>query len=176
MAKGQNDDLDEKLYAAFWSKLQQAKFDIVYYSLHFNRYVVVSRVIRYMIIGATSLATGTWMTWNGIPIIRKICSIAILILQAISAVSEWFPYESRKTELSEMLAELEPLYINMENDWRSIYGLKMSNPKIQEAIQSYDKRQADIKRHYFKNDALPEIEKLRIKADEKTEEYFKFFK
>ena len=176
MAKGQNDELDQKLYAAFWSKLQQAKFDIIYYSLHFNHYVVVARIIKYLIIGATSLATGAWMSWNGIPAISMICGIAILLLQAISAVSEWFPYESRKTELREMLAELEPLYLNMENDWRSIYGMKMSNPKIQDSIQWYDQKQAEIKRHYFKNDALTEIEKLRIKADEQTEEYFKYFK
>lgn len=175
MAKGQKEELDEKLYAAFWSKLQQSKFDIIYYSAHFNRSTVVARVIKYAVIGATSLVTGAWMTWNHLPAVSTACGIAILVLQAVSAVSEWFPYESRKLELREMLAELEPLYLEMENDWRSIYGLKMTNTQIQEAIQRYDQRQAEIKRHYFKDDALPENEKLRIKADEQTEEYFKYF-
>ena len=77
--------------------------------------------------------------------------------------------------MREMLAELEPVYLEMENDWRSIQNLKMSNQKIQETIQKYDKKQAEIKRHYFKDDSLPDIDTLRLQADEKTEEYFKYF-
>ena len=63
----------------------------------------------------------------------------------------------------------------MENDWRSIRNLEKSNSKIQEAIQNYDMKQEEIKRHYFKEDSLPESDKIRLKADEKTEEYFKYF-
>lgn len=99
----------------------------------------------------------------------------ILAAQVVSAISEKFPYESRKLELREMIAELEPVYLEMENDWRSIQNLKMSNRKIQETIQKYDKKQVEIKRHYFKDDSLPELDKLRLQADEKTEEYFKYF-
>ena len=115
------------------------------------------------------------MNWASIPSVGTICGVVILILQAVSAISEHFPYESRKLELREMLAELNPLYLEMENDWRTIYSLKMSNSKIQEAIYRYELKQNNIKRHYFKDDALSDNEKLRTKADEKTEEYFKYF-
>ena len=115
------------------------------------------------------------MTWSNISIVAKICPIVILALQVVSAISEKFPYESRKLELREMIAELEPLYLEMENDWRSIRNLEKSNSKIQEAIQNYDTKQAEIKRHYFKEDSLPESDKIRLEADEKTEEYFKYF-
>lgn len=169
-----NDELDEQLYSTFWKKLQQSKYDLIYYGLHFNSCVKISRRIKYAIIGITSLATGAWMTWSAITIVGTICAIVILASQVVSAISEKFPYESRKLELREMLAELEPLYLEMENDWRSIQNLKMSNSKIQEAIQKYDKKQAEIKRHYFKDDALPEREKIRTKADDLTEEYFKY--
>ena len=74
-----------------------------------------------------------------------------------------------------MITELEPLYVEMENDWRSIRNLKKSNDMILEAIQKYDTKQAEIKRHYLKEDSLPETEKIRLQADEKTEEYFKYF-
>ena len=115
------------------------------------------------------------MTWSTIPVVGTICAITILVSQVISAISEKFPYESRKLELREMLDELEPLYLKMEDDWRSIQNLKMLNNKIQEAIQKYDRKQAEIKRHYFKDDALPEREKIRTQADDLTEEYFKYF-
>lgn len=175
MAKLQNNELDEQLYNAFWSKLQQAKFDIVYFSEYFNHYTKISRDIKYIIVGATALATSVWMSWGSVSAVGTICGIVILVLQVVSAVSEYFPYESRKLELREMLAELNPLYLEMENDWRSICGLKMSNSKIQEAIHRYELKQVKIKRHYFKDDALPDNEKIRLKADEKTEEYFKYF-
>lgn len=175
MAKVVNEELDERLYRTFWNKLQQSKYDLIYYGLHFNACVKNIRIIKYSIIGVTSLATGTWMNWNNIAWIGSTCAIFILISQTISAVSEKLPFESRKLELRELLAELEPIYINMENDWLSVQNLKVSNSKIQELIQIYDKKQSEIKRRYFKDDALPESEKLRLKADEKTEEYFKYF-
>lgn len=169
-----NDELDERLYGAFWQKLQQSKYDLIYYSLHFNNCIKISRIIKYTIIFVTSLATGAWMNWNDIDWVGNTCAIVILISQAISAISELFPYESRKLELRELTAELEPIYIGMENDWRSIQNSKISNSEIQELIQSYDKKQAEIKRHYLKEDALPDSEKIRLQADEKTEEYFKY--
>jgi len=115
------------------------------------------------------------MAWDGLPIVKTTCAIIILASQVISAISEKFPYESRKLELRELIAELEPLYLEMENDWRSIQNLKMPNSKIQETIQHYDKKQAEIKRHYFKDDSLPEPDKFRLLANEKTEEYFNYF-
>ena len=175
MRKTVNKDLDEQLYDIFWRKLQQAKYDLIYYSIHFNKCISISRRIKYAIIGTTTLATGAWMTWSNTNIVAKICPIVILALQVVSAISEKVPYESRKLELREMIAELEPLYFEMENDWRSIRNLEKSNSKIQEAIQNYDTKQAEIKRHYFKEDSLPESDKIRLKADEKTEEYFKYF-
>ena len=170
-----HEELDEQIYSTFWKKLQQSKFDLFYYGLHFNNCVKISRWTKYAIIGITSLATGAWMTWSAITIVGTICSIVILASQVISAISEKFPYESRKLELRELIAELEPVYLEMENDWRSIQNLKMSNSEIQETMQKYDKKQAEIKRHYFKDDSLPEPDKLRLQADEKTEEYFKYF-
>lgn len=175
MGKFVNEKLDETIYSTFWHKLQQSKFDLIYYSLHFNSSTKISRNIKYFIIGVTSLATGVWLNWGDIACIGTVCAVIILLSQAFSAVSEKFPYESRKLELREMLAELEPVYLNMENDWRSIQSLSKSNSKIQELIQFYDGKQAEIKRRYFKEDSLPESDKIRKQADEKTEEYFKLF-
>lgn len=175
MEKTANEALDEHLYNTFWLKLQQAKYDLIYYGIHFNECISISRRIKYAIIGATSVATGAWMTWSDIDIVTNICGLFILASQVVSAISEKFPYESRKLELREMITELEPLYVEMENDWRSIRNLKKSNDMILEAIQKYDTKQAEIKRHYLKEDSLPETEKIRLQADEKTEEYFKYF-
>ena len=176
MGKVVNEELNEQLYSTFWRKLQQSKFDLIYYDVHFKKCTTISRWIKYAIIAVTSLATGAWMNWNSIAAIGNICAVVILAAQVVSAISEKFPYESRRIELREMIDELESVYFEMENDWRTIQSLKMSNSKIQEAIKEYDNEQAKIKRHYFKEDSLPESERLRLQADIKTEEYFNYFK
>lgn len=167
--------VDETLYNAFWNKLQQFKFDLYYYDEHFKRCIFISRTIKYSIIVATALATGAWMSWNSITGICVTCAIAIWLLQAISAVLEWLPFEKRKLELRELSIELEPLYIDMEADWRRVQALEVTNEDVRVLIQSYALKQANISKHYFKDDALPQIEKLWANADDLTEEYFKHF-
>lgn len=164
--------LDMNLYGAFWSKLQQLKFDIFYYDEHFKYCVSVSRCVKAGIIIITSLATGAWMNWQDISVICIICPIIIWISQVASAVVEQLPFEKRKIELRELSYELESLYIDMEMDWRSIQAMRIENENIREMLQKYTVKQTEICKHYFKDDALPQIEKIRRRADEKTFDYF----
>lgn len=167
--------IDTTLYNAYWSKLQQFKFDLIYYDVHFESCIKMGRAIKYVIIGFTSLATGAWMAWDNISAIKVICAIVIWLLQGVSAISESFPFDKRKLELRELSTELEPVYIQMESDWRKIQRMQLENDEIQELIESYAQKQAEIIKHYFKDDALPIKEKLHAKADVLTEEYFKNF-
>ena len=169
------DKIDETLYNAFWNKFQQLRFDIFYYDEHFKNCVSISRAIKYSIVGMTSLATGAWMGWNNISGIAITCAIVIWALQALSAITEWFPFEKRKSELRELSIEFEHLYIEMESDWRKIQAVEYSDEDVRKLIQEYALKQADITKHYFKDDALPQKEKVWRKADELTEEYFKNF-
>lgn len=171
-----NTELDENLYAAYWNNLQQLKFDIFYYDEHFKDCVLISKKIKYVIVGLTSLATGAWIGWSSNSIICIICAIFIWLLQGVSAVSDFFPYENRKQELRDLTAELEPLYIDMETDWRKIQALEISNDGISSRIHKYALHKANIRKHFFKDDALPIKEKLWTRADDMTEEYFKSFK
>lgn len=175
MSKVVNDCLDENLYNIFWNKLQQTKFDIFYYDEHFRRCTKITRYIKYFIVGATAIATGIWTGFGDVGIVPEICACVIIFLQAISAVSDLFPHEKRKTELREISIELEKLYIDMEMDWRKTQRLEISNDEIEEKIQGYALEQLNISQHYFKDDALPEKERIRLKVDVKTEEYFNNF-
>ena len=175
MSEIKTEEIDETLYNAFWSKLQQLKFDVIYYDVHFKRCVKNSRTIKYLVATVTSLATGAWMNWNNLPKVGVVCAVLIWILQAFSAFSEWLPFEKRKSELRELSTELDALYIEMEADWRKIQSSEMTNDKIRELLPNYAHKQANISKHYFKDDALPTSEKMRTKADELTEDYFKHF-
>lgn len=165
--------LDQTLYNAFWFKMQQLRYDIFYYDEYFKECISISSIIKNVVVVVTSLATGAWMGRNDNKIICIVCPIIIWILQAVSAVSEKLSFENRKLELRELSTELEVLYIEMESDWRKIQALEVSNEDIRSLIQKYALRQVDISKHYFKDDALPIKEKIRAKADDLTEEYFK---
>lgn len=167
-----NENLDMTLYNTYWSKLQQLKFDIEYYDLHFKRCVNSLRIMKYSMASITALATGLWMGFSDNKHLCTICAIVIIACQALSAASEIFPFEKRKLELRELSTELEKLYIKMENDWRNIQSLKVLNIEIQEYIQYYAEKQLNINKNYFKDDALPIIKRIRQKAEELTEEYF----
>ncbi len=172
MTELQTENLNHTVYSAFWNKLQQAKFDIVFYNLHFNRCVKILRNIKYTDVALTTLSTLAWMQWNNVEWVSTICPIIILLLQVATAVCDKFPFEQRKQELRELSNELDRLYIQMENDWMTIYNSDMTNRKIQNSIQFYSKAQAEIKDRYLKDDTLPENEKIRIRADNITQEYF----
>lgn len=170
-----NSNLDENLYKAFWGKLQQLKYDIYYYNEHFKRCVSVSRGLKYTIVVITSLTTGAWINWNNIPEMCLLCAVIIWLLQGVSALSEWLPFEKRKQELRELSEEFNELYIEMESDWRKIQSLKVDNNEIRAMLQEYSLRRNEICKHYLKDDALPMKEKIRKTADNLTEEYFKYF-
>lgn len=165
--------INEATYNAFWSKMQQFKFDIVYYCVHFNACININRKIKYFVVFTTAIFTGIWMKWHTLSRINTVCGVAIIALQALSAISELFPYEKRKNELRELIAELEPLYLEMENDWRRINSCEVDDEYARVALDKYAKKQIEIKNHFFKDDTLPEKEKYRTKADNLTEEYFK---
>lgn len=171
----ENNAIDTTLYNAYWSKLQQFKFDLIYYDVQFKACVKACRFIKYGIIGITTLATGAWVTWGDLSAIKVVCAIIIWLLQGISAISEVFPFNKRKLELRELSTELEPIYIQMESDWRKIQCMQITNDEISGLMESYAQKQAEIIKHYFKNDALPLKEKYHVEADNLTEEYFKYF-
>lgn len=159
----------------FWNRLQQLKFDIIYLSLQFKRCVTISRTIKYLIVGLTTLSSGILIGFYSIKQLAIACSVFIIFLQVFSAVSEYFPFEKRKDEIRELCNELEELYNKMEYDWRILFNDDKSTSEINEYINSYASNITKLEKYYLKDDALPEIKKITQKAEFKTSEYFKNF-
>lgn len=164
---------DTRAQEAYWHKLTQFKFDLIYYSLHFSSCVTIMRLIRISSAALTALVTGAWMNWNELTPVRLTCGIIILVLQAISAGAELLPYDRRKQEIRELLNLLGPIYDEMEADWVKISDGQFTKADIQNKIYEYTVKKRDVHQHFFKDDALPEKKKLEEKADEETSTYFK---
>lgn len=163
---------EENVKSYFWKKLNQFRFDLYYFGLHFKSCIFWLRFIRISLAVLTAIVTGAWLGWHEIKWIGIGCPIAILILQAITAGTEWLPFDDRKIELREMIDLLEPLYNDMEQTWEKIVVGDLTIEEIKEATTSFETRIAVIKLGFLKNDALPEIKRVFEKAKSKTDDYF----
>ena len=169
------EELDNNTYSAFWLEMQQLRFEIDFFDTHFSYCVFMSRLIKFIIIGITTLATVVWMQFEQAETLKNVCIWIILISQALSAVSENFPYEKRKSELHDLSHELEHVFAEIEAEWRKVQSLEYNNQEINDMILNYKKRIIDIESHYLKDDDLPEYEFLYSKADIKAERYFTLY-
>lgn len=167
---------DTYFQEAFWQKLQQFKFDIIYYNLHFSRCIKILRSTKYASTGFTAIATSIWMNWYDIKPIAIVCCVIVLILQAFNVLIEQLPFSERKLEIREMTNELHNLYIEMECNWRDISEGKFKKSQIKLMLKKYEQKRSDIHSHYFKNDSLPETKKITEEANKRTKEYFDSFK
>lgn len=156
----------------YWNRMTQFKFDLNYYSYEFKHCVKCQRWIKGGFLFLTALFTGAWTTWGEMEAVKWVCSIAIFILQAVNSISEIFPYETRKGELREMSSLLEPIYDDMEADWFQVSAADLDDDEITAKILAYSKKIRSIKRHYFKDDAIPDNKKIKAKAKEETDLYF----
>lgn len=156
----------------FWSKMTRLKYDIYYYDFYFARCVRVSNVLKYGTIGVTTIVTLLWMGLNHVSFLSKVCPYIILGLQVLAVIKDWFPHDDRKNELRELLNELRPIYETMEGDWQRIAIGHYSEQKIIERTTAYSQEIEKLRKHYFKDDALPEIQKLIEKADEEVKQYY----
>lgn len=159
----------------FWNKLQQLKFEITYLSLHFKRCVNISRTIKYVNVGLTTLSSSLLMCFSSIkPFVFSFSSF-IIALQVFSAISKIFPYEKRQNELRELNNELEDVYNRMEYDWRILFNENKTSSEINDYINKYTSEISHLERHYLKDDVLPEIKRIIQLAEQKTSDYFRNF-
>lgn len=176
MAILQTSETNTKAQEAFWSDLQQFRFDLFYYCNHYKRCITILRWIKYIVVGVTSASTLVWMNWSSTSPIPIICSIIILLLQVFNAVSDLFPFNQRKDELRDLTNDLDPLYIEMESTWRKIVEGELTLSKINKSIDDFANKRLQIERNYLKNDFLKEQKKIVEKTEKQTQEYFDTFK
>lgn len=74
--------------------------------------------------------------------------------------------------MRELIDELVPVYEDMEADWQLIAIGSYEEQEIISKATAYAKEVEKIRKHYFKDDVLPEIKKLIQKADAEVNQYY----
>lgn len=157
----------------FWNKLGQKKFDLYYYDAHFQRCIKINRIFKIIISVGTIIPSAIFMNWYELEYVRTICFFAILALQLLNAFFENLPFERRRAQLVDISREINEVYNDMERDWFKIVKGELELNEIDEKLFLHIKKCDNIYLHYFKEDALPKIPKLKVIAQEQADEYMK---
>lgn len=96
----------------------------------------------------------------------------IVISQAVTAVNEVLPYKKRIQELSDLRAELTPIYNNIEKSWHVVANGSLTEDEINELCYSYVEQWNQVDDKYIKSDALPQLKKCMNAAEAAKEIYF----
>lgn len=157
----------------YWAMMAQTKFELYYYHEIADESLTITRWLSYPPTIITIVATVFIINWSDNSTIKALCPGAIIIMEIIENISGRLPYNSRRQDLSELIDEINDVFIDMEADWREIADGRYTHSSINAKIHHYSKLMKDIRKHYLKNDSLPERKKARLRAQQKMEEYFK---
>ena len=145
------------------------KFNLCYYSRHYNSCILINRCITIILAVFSSGAMATWIVEEKIGFF---CGLIIVLMQVLSVVNEFLPYKKRIQDLSEMITKLSSIYDDMESKWFTVASGEIENKEINELLYSYKKKWSNTTNKYLVVDSLPENEKIVSKANEDKEKYF----
>lgn len=154
----------------YWIKMYRYKYSIYYLREQLQMMISVNRSIKIVCAVASSASIAAWAKWNGAAFWW---GLVIVISQVISAMVEILPFKERISELSNMLAILSNLYINIEKDWYRVASGELNSGEINELVYSYEEQWDRIDSKYFVKDVIPRKDKFRDIAEEQANEYFK---
>ena len=153
----------------YWYLMYQKKKQVFYLDYYLAEYVFIKRVLKAILVLGSSGALATWAYSGKHPLI---CGAIIAFSQVISTVYEILPYKRRITDMSSLKAAWDSVYLLIESDYFYVDSDQRSDEEINDLIKKYNETWNSIDDKYFKDDALPELNRISKKANIKTKNYF----
>ncbi len=153
----------------YWSCMTQMKYNQIYLKHHHRLNANIVRIISaiQMVIGTGALC----FLQN--TALEKILFISLACSQILSAVKPYLPYEKRLSELGKGIALLAELYSEIELQWNDVCSGKISENEAAKLATEYKRKWDKIDSSMLKEDSLPNIKKIRDKANAEKDVYFK---
>lgn len=111
-----------------------------------------------------------WTRWTNLHIWW---SIILLLAQIAQIVKTYLPYSRRLDALKYLIPEMHKLVIDVENQWFQLE--RLDDPDYLSAINDFRRRMADLDIKYLGADPLPDIPKLRSKAEKATKNHLALY-
>ena len=156
----------------YWKQLVQLKHDIEYLRLYNEDSVQKEKKLNASL---AILSAGSLALWVVIGKIALLWAAIIVATQLVNAIKPHLPYQQRMKHTAELATEVQGLFLYSERRWFEVAEGMLEDEKIHHITMEIRQRRDQVERNHFKGDPLPEYEKHRLKAEERTETYFKTF-
>lgn len=153
----------------YWKFMVQIKSWIFYLDLYAEDSYKWDKIINIFTAIASSSSIAAWAVWQQL---SYVWSVIIAISQVLSAIKTFLPYSKRLKVLIPFIEDLKFLYNKIEYNWFKVASGELTEEEINDLLYTFINEYTNIENKSLKEETLVENEKIKEKADEKTNIYF----
>lgn len=154
----------------YWRYMVQVKAWTYYLDLYQEDSYKWDRIINIFSAVVSSTSIAAWAIWQEFSFVW---SIIIAVSQVLNAIKSFLPYNTRQKAAMSFLEDLKVLYNKIEYNWFKVSDGELTEEEINELLFSFKNEYTNTENKNLKEGNLPDNEKLRKIADQKTDYYFK---
>lgn len=156
----------------FWRELDQLRIHATYIEAYYEKTVRTDRFVSMVLAVASSGSIAGWAVWNNY---SYVWAFIVAISQVINAVKSYLPYSKRLKSLNALSAELESLFLSMENHWFNVAEGYLSDEEIHKLHMKIKEQRRLIVQKNIGTIDLPHDKILMEEAIESAKRYFENF-
>lgn len=156
----------------FWREFDQLRIHATYIEGYYEKTVQIDRFINMLLAVASSGSIAGWAVWNEY---HYVWAFIVAASQVINAIKGYLPYSKRLKALNTLSAELESLFLSMENHWFNVAEGRLNDEEIHKLhMKLKEQRRLIIQKNIGAID-LPHDQSMMNEATESSKIYFKNF-
>ncbi|KUO30543.1 hypothetical protein AVO52_18080 [Vibrio cholerae] len=156
----------------YWREMDQLKVHVLYLELYLEKTINIDRAMNMFLAIASSGSIAGWVIWQPLSFLW---GAIIAVSHAINAIKPYLPYAKRLRALHSASNELESVFIAMESEWFNVAEGQLTSEQIHSLQMKYKEKIRQISQKHLSSSALPENEKLLVKAKSTAKNYFDNF-
>ncbi|SMC20428.1 hypothetical protein SAMN02745857_00956 [Andreprevotia lacus DSM 23236] len=156
----------------FWRELDQLRIHATYIEGYYEKTAQTDRIISMLLAVTSSGGIAGWAVWSEY---QYVWAFLVAASQVVNAVKGYLPYSKRLKALSTLSAELESLFLSMENHWFNVSEARLNNEEIHKLhMKIKEQRRLIIQKNIGSID-LPHKKNLMDEATKSARQYFENF-
>lgn len=158
--------------ARFWKEFHQLKVDIIFIQKLLLDAEKKERFAKIITAITSSASIGAWAIWKDWALLW---GVIIAGSQVFSVTHPLLPYKDRLRLYSEILRDLERLFIDAEYKWQAVSDGSMSISEINKERALLQKKSGDILNKHMPNGIFPSNQKITNLAEKEAADYFSHY-
>lgn len=156
----------------YWNEFYTLKYDEHYLGVLFSRTDTIDRWIKAVLAIASTGSIGAWAVFREYAFLWGFIIAASQVLNALRGV---LPYKERMKALPGLIKDIAELANDAEDTWLSIQSGKVTDAAIQPRLADLKRKKQRALNKHFANMPIPTHERVRVEAENATDEYVKKF-